>query len=132
MHVRFGHKNQIVCGAEFFREELYPGAPIGLGSELMRKVFFDTKDERFAAYRTQKQMGGSLGLDDAVQVAANFIRACSDPAALEVDPYTCAAIGGHIHIATITPRNGFRWVYGFEPIPDDLPSRPRSNESTHI
>jgi hypothetical protein len=44
-----------------------------------------------------------------------YIAACSDPIALELDEF-CHTIGGHIHVATVTPDHGFRWVPGLGPI----------------
>jgi hypothetical protein len=45
----------------------------------------------------------------------SYIQASADPEAAKVDEYA-NAIGGHIHMATITPTEGFQWVPGFEPI----------------
>jgi hypothetical protein len=45
---------------------------------------------------------------DALEVATSYIRACSDPAAIEIDPW-CRIIGGRVHAAEITQR-GFKWL----------------------
>jgi hypothetical protein len=48
-------------------------------------------------------------LQGAAYFAKGYIEACSSPLALKFDP-TCEELGGHIHVATITPQDGFRWV----------------------
>jgi hypothetical protein len=53
------------------------------------------------------------------QMAHAYIKACSGPEALAMDPKPCAGIGGRVHIATITPKDGFQWVPGFEPVPPE-------------
>jgi hypothetical protein len=45
-----------------------------------------------------------------------LIRAHCDPEALLIDPDICNGIGGHIHMAALTPETGFQWVSGFEPL----------------
>jgi hypothetical protein len=49
-------------------------------------------------------------LSDAVEAGRNYIEACSSPVALEIDKEICQGIGGHIHVATITPTAGFEWL----------------------
>jgi hypothetical protein len=48
-------------------------------------------------------------LDEAQQFAAGYINACCSPLARVVAPEECKIIGGHIHIAEITPPGRFRW-----------------------
>jgi hypothetical protein len=43
-----------------------------------------------------------------------WFRSCCDPVAVEIDP-DCKFYGGRIHAATITPKDGFQWVPGYEP-----------------
>jgi hypothetical protein len=45
---------------------------------------------------------------DALEMATSFINACSDPGAVEIDPW-CRIIGGRLHAAEIT-QSGFRWL----------------------
>jgi hypothetical protein len=47
-------------------------------------------------------------LREAERYVKGYIEACSSAKALEMDPEICKKIGGHIHIAEITP-DGFRW-----------------------
>jgi hypothetical protein len=49
-------------------------------------------------------------LDDAIAFAVGYIKACSDPSAVQLDPF-CKYVGGRTHAATITP-SGFHWVQG--------------------
>lgn len=55
-------------------------------------------------------------LEEGLSHAIGYIRACMDPAALNIDPICCKAIGGRIHAAFVTPNDGFRWAQGYEPV----------------
>jgi len=46
----------------------------------------------------------------AVGVATAIVEAHCDPGALTIDKVVCQAVGGHIHIATVTPHDGFKWA----------------------
>jgi len=56
-----------------------------------------------------------FSLERSIAIATGYIRACRTSEALQIDE-KCAEIGGHIHAATVTPKEGFRWVAGFEPL----------------
>lgn len=73
-------------------------------------------DRRFSPYRPIHQNWPKLTLAGAIEIGSNLIRAQMTEDAREIDPETCNAIGGHMHIATITRTDGFRWVPGYEPI----------------
>jgi hypothetical protein len=89
-----------------------PGRIELMGSHPMSDLLYEHKDRRFAQYiRPKPDRAEDLTLQEAIIVAENYIRACSEPLAAQIDP-ECAAIGGHVHSATITPRHGFRWVTG--------------------
>jgi len=60
-----------------------------------------TVDPRLATYKRDIR-------DGDLEYVSSYIRACSDPAAVEIDS-CCKYIGGHIHAAEITP-DGFRWL----------------------
>lgn len=60
---------------------------------------------RFSEY--VKAIGLDPSLDDAEEYAVGYVKACCSSLALELDP-RCKAMGGHIHIAEITP-TGFKW-----------------------
>jgi hypothetical protein len=89
------------------------------GSALIGTLLFDTDDVRLAQYRTEaccrvaahfRDPNIGITLADGIEAARNYIAACSDPAIREIDPENCQRIGGHIHIATITLQDGFRWA----------------------
>ena len=48
----------------------------------------------------------------AVGAATAIVEAHCDPKALTIDKALCQGIGGHIHIATVTPDDGFKWTTG--------------------
>ena len=101
-----------------------------LGSSKIRRLLFDTEDARLSRYRTEacrkaaacyRDPSISMALQEAIDAGQHFIAACSDDSIRELDPENCRGIGGRIHIATITPKDGFQWVHGFEPIPTANP-----------
>lgn len=49
-------------------------------------------------------------IEEAVESARAYIRSCSDPESIAIDPEACAMIGGHVHIATITRQTDFHWA----------------------
>jgi len=77
-----------------------------VGSQKIANMIYGQEpvDPRLAKYKTNSNQLDHL---------AGYIKACSDPVALEIDP-ACKAIGGHIHAAEIT-QIGFRWL--IEPCP---------------
>jgi len=83
------------------------------GSEKVKDLLWYTDDPRLSAYRTDAcrkvRNKQPFALAEGVELAKNYIAACSDPVSLGIDP-DCAAIGGRIHVATIKPCEGFRWV----------------------
>jgi hypothetical protein len=93
--------------------ELYPGQPIGYGSEIVRKLIGE-RDPRIAAYCLTPQDPNNVTLSEAIRMAENQIRAHYDPEIIKLDEKICSAVGGDIHIATVTFANGFQWVPGFE------------------
>jgi hypothetical protein len=115
--VRFFHIDQGLQEPEVRSFDLAPSRPWICGSPSMLDIFRNYSDPRFSEYRPIR--GDPKSLAFAIEWSAGFIRACSDRRALEIDP-NCYAVGGHIHIATITPREGFRWVPQYEPIAADV------------
>lgn len=65
------------------------------------------------AHRDLKE-GRGISLSSAIEAATSYIQACSDVEARKIDQQ-CRSIGGKIHVATITLKDGFKWVPGFEP-----------------
>lgn len=120
--VRFFHECQVLAGLEVLQQELATGLPWAHGSEKVFDLMFGTHRENekyiFSAY--ERRSGRLVShpnetLRIHAQMAHAYIDACSGPEALAIDPKPCAGIGGHIHIATITPKDGFHWVPGFRP-----------------
>jgi hypothetical protein len=91
------------------------------GSPAVLSLLFDSDDPRFSEYRTDackrvaaREMHPEMRvtLSDAIEAGRKSIEACSrsSPMALEIDKEFCEGIGGHIHVATITPEGGFDWA----------------------
>lgn len=53
-----------------------------------------------------KPIRSDTSLEEAVVFAKWYVEACASPLASETDRFL---IGGHTHIASITPENGFKW-----------------------
>ena len=76
--------------------------PFG-SDEIARMIFGDGAiDPRIAHFKYDRNH------PDAQTATTNFVKACSHPAALEIDPW-CRIVGGHIHAAELT-KNGFAWL----------------------
>jgi hypothetical protein len=110
--VRFWHENQVLQPPAVFSEPAKHGLARASGSDKIFNLLRDKQpDPRFSIYYTDTS---NYNLSKAIKFGENYIRACSDPLAAQIDP-RCATIGGRIHIATITPESGFQWVEGFNP-----------------
>ena len=96
------------------------------GLDKISQVLFEWEDDlRLAKYRTDackrvaarcRNPNAPLTLSDAIEAAQNYIKACIDPIAEEIEQDTYRKIGGRIHVASITPGDGFQWVPGREPL----------------
>ena len=120
--ISFRHENHKVTHPDF--HNFIPISPLGIfGSGIVSDLLFKTKDARFAEFRTDAvrkvaeimmkiapDKWDSLTLEDGVDIATNYIRACDSEEGREVDNQSCSGIGGHIHVAEITEGHGFRWV----------------------
>ena len=85
--------------------------PLVMGSKRMYESLFNSSDERLSGYRESFPVDlRHFSLNTAAAVARDYIRACSDGIGQEIDPVGCAGIGGRIHIAKITPSEGFQWI----------------------
>lgn len=90
-------------------QDLYLGKVLGYGSQpIMDVLFGKTEKGQLSSYREKCRT--ATNLSEAIDVALNVVRAHADPVALLIDPHTCAAIGGHIHVGTVTPQTGFGWA----------------------
>src|SRR5208282_185489 len=85
---------------EVIRQELYPGLFFVTGSPLIGNLI-SRGDPRFAQYA--RPPNGNPTLHAAAGLVRGYIEACCSPLALELDPENCRHIGGHIHVATVTP-----------------------------
>jgi hypothetical protein len=122
--IRFFHENGVLAEPEIQPQELLCGMHRAYGSDVIAQIIFGPDDERlaihkgtrmFETYRVPWLFADEVNLQNAVERSNRYIEACSDPEAASMDPF-CARMGGHIHIATVTPREGFQWVSGYEPI----------------
>ena len=83
--------------------ELCQSQTLFTGSDLIAAMIYGNAltDPRIAKHKPAKSA-------DALEVATGFINACSDPAAVEIDPW-CRIVGGRLHAAEIS-LSGFRWL----------------------
>jgi hypothetical protein len=105
IQVRFFHFNQIANS----RLIQYPPAyTLLLGSIVVERAMY-SDNSPFTKYVAEPIKGlRSPTLDEAAQFVQGYLEACKSPLALQMNPETCKMIGGHIHVAEITP-TGFRW-----------------------
>lgn len=103
--VTLRHEHQLLLDPEI-RFETPPENDyfVGAGGGIAARIH-GAEDHWVRAYAKPVSPNGSL--DDLASLAEGFIRACSDPRAEEVDQ-SCKAIGGHVHVAELTP-SGFKW-----------------------
>jgi len=101
-----------------------PGFCMVSGSLVVQELV-QYEDPRVADFHTP--LNDKTSLEDASKLVTGYIRACCSDWALELDP-TCRGIGGHVHVATVTPpepiksrilrlfgfgsrnQTGFQWV----------------------
>jgi hypothetical protein len=114
--IQFFRKHSNAFAAEVTKE------PVNLGSAVVHcfpEIAHRIKagDPSLDQYRQTVTFDKSYSdeLAGTVVFSRTFIAACSGPEAAKIDPEISASIGGRIHIATITPADGFRWVPQFEP-----------------
>jgi hypothetical protein len=109
--IQFRHENHKVVRPSVlnFKPTIEPVMMFG-SAEVFRLLFKGT-DQRFQEFRSFAMTPDKrkhLSLDEGAEVATNYIRACASEVGREIDPEVCSGIGGHIHVAEITP-SGFRW-----------------------
>jgi len=108
---RFCHKNQHliepVLRADYLPQKRGPiYGPSGIKQRL-----FESADPMLTPYRVRGfQDSAQPNLSDGIEAMKNYVRACCDPEIAKLDPEMCAGVGGHLHLATITPNDGFEWV----------------------
>ncbi len=111
--IRFFHDKQKLCGPQISPKSV---EELDLcGSRPIWNAFCDVNDKSLAAYRPPCFHSPPWSLVESAEAIRGYIQACSSPEGKEIDDEAHKVIGGHIHIATITPVEGFRWVPGYEP-----------------
>jgi hypothetical protein len=80
--------------------------PVVLGSKRIAELMYLERDWRFRNYTTAITPDSTI--HDAIECVRGYLRACSTPLARRLDPF-CEIIGGHIHIATVSPQSRFQW-----------------------
>ena len=110
MRIIFSHQNQRLLEPQVKKDKLGTHTH---GSGVIAKLLASPESNHFTML--YKKPHPVRNLEDAAERAANSIRAYSDPEALRLDEWVCSGIGGHIHVAAITPDRGFQWMPGFEP-----------------
>src|SRR5260370_22418112 len=131
MDLQFRHENQ-----KIIRPRLRPSQRIKAldicGSLKVANSVISSDDPRFAKYRTPAtdlRNKKSLSLTDGIDIVQSYIRACDSDEGREIDSL-CAGIGGHIHIALVTP-SGFRWhIPPHELTSAGFETKPMSQEKT--
>jgi hypothetical protein len=111
--IRFPHIKQTLLEPELKLMALEKGyrPPVVYGSQIVARRIFETDDPTFAKYRVPRVNDAeNVTLGEVAESAKKYILACADPEVMKLDAEVCAAIGGHIHIAKVTPQNGFDWV----------------------
>jgi len=111
--IRFLHRKQTLIEPEIRSMPLVKGyrPPMVYGSQIVAERIFDIDDPAFAQHRVPKVHDAeNVTLEEVSEAAKKYILACADPEAMKIDPQTCAAIGGHVHIAKVTAGNGFEWL----------------------
>jgi len=103
LHYPPGHRG-LLC--EIVPRNLRPGACLVSGSLLIRDLIFQ-KHPLFFPFCAPFDYTESL--DQATGFVKGYIEACCSPDAPRFDP-DCESLGGHIHVATVSPQGGFRWV----------------------
>jgi hypothetical protein len=86
--------------------EVYPGACFVSGSLIVGGLI-SCGDPRFAQFCAR--FDPSQSMEDATGYVNGYIEACCSRAGFSVDP-ECEGLGGHIHVAKVTPEHGFDWV----------------------
>jgi hypothetical protein len=106
----FAYDVEIVNEAEILacyptQTRLREMAPMVLGSKKIAELIYKP-DNRFKKYAVR--ITETSPMQDAIACVRGYLEACSTPLARKLDPF-CEIVGGHIHIATVTPQCGFQW-----------------------
>ena len=107
---RLYHKNGKLAESEIVPERLCPYHFVDSPVPRIGRIVLEGKEEPLlAAYRQPDIEMTTCTLNLAIERSRAFIAAHTDPEAIAIDPL-CSKVGGHMHIATITRSEGFKWV----------------------
>lgn len=120
VNVRFFRRDGAFAEPEITTPDLGAGGVWFYGSNLIGNLLLKEKDPRLWNEQSLRPLETSLSswtneMYSAAITARAYIEACSGPIGKELDPKICAGIGPIIHMASITEKEGFLWVPGFEP-----------------
>ena len=110
----FRHENRTLCKTFVASDLVLRDVLRGSGSPLISEKLRGNSGDWLDSYRVKLERPTWPTLAEATELVKGYVDACCDPRALELDKERCAFIGGHIHAATITKSEGFRWV--IEPV----------------
>lgn len=109
--LRFYHRYHILSKPLITPIDVEIGYPVWVrGSKIVAAILFDSDDEKLSKYRVPfPKNPAELTADIAAKIASGYIEACCSDFGRELDPISTKGIGGHIHIAKITPK-AFEWI----------------------
>jgi hypothetical protein len=111
MQTRFFHTKQQLEQPTVETRVISPGNSMGYGSKIIANLLYNTEDPRFAIYRTVRvNRVEEITMEQAIELASQYIMAQSSPLAKELDPAVCRLIGEKLHVAKLTKREGLKWV----------------------
>lgn len=108
--IQFAHKDQKIVQPRV-NNYGHISPVVTYGSFKVAEQLFKGNYPEFTAFRTpvmNPRNWKNLTLGNGTEIATNYIRACSSDEGRKIDKEVCDGIGGHIHIAEITPTE-FRW-----------------------
>jgi hypothetical protein len=113
----FFHDNQIMQPTNVSDQPLYPGTLMGYGSKLIAEMLGRSSKSGtwIDSYRFSPRNAKAVLRSEGISMVKANIMASSDSRAVELDPTACKGIGGHMVVATVTRKEGFRWLKGYEP-----------------
>jgi len=94
------YRNQSGSLHRVMPRDCHPGRNYMSGSPVLNQMILDD-DPRTAHLLGLKN--SDISLDAATDFARNYIETCCSPLIREVEPDGCKTVGGHIHVATVTP-----------------------------
>jgi hypothetical protein len=118
--VKITHRNQSLLPLQSEGTSVDPWPDI-IGSGISQLLFRETPDPRLASFWIPAMAKfkvpcstETFTVAEARDIAVNYIHACESKVGREIDPERAPGIGGRIHIATITPKEGAQWMPGFD------------------